>query len=104
MRLDGRDGLARKLLGAGQCLVLPAAPRAWRVMQRRWRDGRTLYHDHRGPGHRRGRPTGVEANAGRSDAGMTGGPVAAAKAALAADKAVADPAIWIARVPDEAIL
>ena len=31
-------------------------------------------------------------------------PLAAAKAALAADRAVADPAIWITRVPDEAVL
>ena len=31
---------------------------------------------------------------------MTRGPLAAAEAALAADRAVADPAIWITRVPD----
>jgi allophanate hydrolase len=35
---------------------------------------------------------------------MTRGPFAAAEAALAADRAAADPAIWIARFPDEAIL
>ncbi len=35
---------------------------------------------------------------------MTRGPLAAAKAALAADRAVADPAIWIARVPDTEVL
>src|SRR4051794_27528854 len=32
--------------------------------------------------------------------GMTRGPIAAAKAALAADKARGDKAIWITRVPD----
>jgi len=35
---------------------------------------------------------------------MTRGPLAAATAALAADRACADPAIWIARVPDDQIL
>jgi allophanate hydrolase len=35
---------------------------------------------------------------------VTRGPLAAAKAALAADRAVADPAIWIARVPDTEVL
>ena len=33
-----------------------------------------------------------------------GGPVAAAEAALAADRAHGDPAIWITRLPDEAVL
>ena len=32
------------------------------------------------------------------------GPVAAAEAALAADRAHADPAVWITRLPDAAIL
>jgi allophanate hydrolase len=35
---------------------------------------------------------------------MTRGPLAAAEAALAADRAAADPAIWITRVPDAAFL
>ncbi len=35
---------------------------------------------------------------------MTKGPLAAAEAALAADRAAADPAIWISRVPDADIL
>ena len=35
---------------------------------------------------------------------MTPGPLAAARAALAADRAAADPAIWIARLSDDAIL
>ncbi len=35
---------------------------------------------------------------------MTRGPLAAAQAALSADRAAADPAIWITRLPDEAIL
>jgi allophanate hydrolase len=35
---------------------------------------------------------------------MTRGPLAAAEAALAADQATADPAIWITRVPDDDVL
>jgi allophanate hydrolase len=35
---------------------------------------------------------------------VTRGPLAAAKAALAADRAAADPAIWITRVPDAEVL
>ena len=35
---------------------------------------------------------------------MTRGPIASAKAALAADRAAADPAIWITRVPDDVFL
>lgn len=35
---------------------------------------------------------------------MTRGPIAAAEAALAADRSVADPAIWITRVPDDAFI
>ena len=40
----------------------------------------------------------------RVAAGMSRGPLAAAQAALAADQAVADPAIWITRVPDAEVL
>jgi allophanate hydrolase len=35
---------------------------------------------------------------------MTRGPIAAAEAALATDRAAADPAIWITRVPDDAVM
>jgi allophanate hydrolase len=35
---------------------------------------------------------------------VTASPLAAARAALAADRAHADPALWIHRLPDEAIL